>query len=90
MTSPRDSHHPLALRSDPASPSGTGTVGDPAIAARLAQETQAVLADPDTQRRLADAGFSPMQMSQEQFAEYLAREKRELAAVIATAKIQAD
>ena len=28
MTSPRDSHHPLALRSDPASPSGTGTVVD--------------------------------------------------------------
>ena len=40
MTSPRDSHHPLALRSDPASPSGTGTVGDPAIAARLASAEQ--------------------------------------------------
>lgn len=40
MTSPRDFHHPLALRSDPVSPSGTGTVGDTAIAARLASAEQ--------------------------------------------------
>nr|WP_145548785.1 tripartite tricarboxylate transporter substrate binding protein [Variovorax boronicumulans] len=67
-------------------PAGT----DGAIAARLARETAAVLAEPDTQRRLADAGFAPMTMTQTQFADYLAREKKDLAATIAAAHITVD
>lgn len=67
-------------------PAGT----DAAIADRLARETQAVLADPQVQRRLADAGFAPMRMTQEAFISYLAQEKSDLAAVIAAARIQGD
>jgi len=67
-------------------PAGT----DPAIAGRLAREMAAVLAEPDTQRRLADAGFSPMAMTQAQFIDYLAREKKDLAATIAAARIHVD
>ena len=67
-------------------PAGT----DAAIAARLARETAAVLAEPDTQRRLAEAGFAPMAMTQAQFADYLAREKKDLAATIAAAHITVD
>lgn len=67
-------------------PAGT----DAAIAARLARETAAVLAEPDTQRRLAEAGFAPMAMTQAQFTDYLAREKKDLAATIAAAHITVD
>ncbi len=67
-------------------PAGTA----PAIAGRLAREMAAVLAEPDTQRRLADAGFSPMAMTQAQFIDYLAREKKDLAATIAAARIHVD
>ena len=67
-------------------PAGT----DAAIATRLARETAAVLAEPDTQRRLAEAGFAPMAMTQAQFTDYLAREKKDLAATIAAAHITVD
>ncbi|KQP49785.1 tripartite tricarboxylate transporter substrate binding protein [Pseudorhodoferax sp. Leaf274] len=67
-------------------PAGT----DAAIAARLARETAAVLAEPETQRRLLEAGFAPMQMTQAQFTDYLAREKKDLAATIAAAHISVD
>lgn len=67
-------------------PAGT----DPAIASRLAREMAAVLAEPDTQRRLLDAGFSPMAMTQTQFIDYLAREKKDLAATIAAAGIHVE
>ena len=49
-----------------------------------------MLADPEMQRRLADAGFAPMRMTQAQFTDYLAREKKDLAATIATARITVD
>ena len=42
------------------------------------------------QRRLAEAGFAPMAMTQAQFADYLAREKKDLAATIAAAHITVD
>jgi tripartite-type tricarboxylate transporter receptor subunit TctC len=61
---------------------------DPAIVERIARETAAVLADPDTVRRLADAGFKPMKMTPAQFATYLAEERRDLARIIAAAGIR--
>lgn len=61
---------------------------DPAIVERIARETAAVLADPDTVRRLADAGFKPMKMTSAQFATYLAEERRDLARIIAAAGIR--
>ncbi len=67
-------------------PAGTSE----AIAHHIATEMGAVLADPDVIRRLSDAGFQPMEMKPAQFADYLARERKELAAVIRAAGIRAD
>ncbi|WP_082360417.1 Bug family tripartite tricarboxylate transporter substrate binding protein [Paracidovorax avenae] len=67
-------------------PAGT----PPAIARRIAAEMHAVLADPEVVRRLSDAGFQPMEMTQAGFADYLARERQELATVIHAAGIRVD
>ncbi|MDM0121404.1 Bug family tripartite tricarboxylate transporter substrate binding protein [Variovorax arabinosiphilus] len=63
---------------------------DPAIVERIAREMTAVLADPDTVRRLAEAGFKPMTMTPAQFATYLAEERRDLARIIAAAGIKVE
>ena len=62
----------------------------PAIAERLASDMAAVLAEPDVQRKLADAGLKPMHLTPAQFAEYLAKEKQALAPVISAAGIRLD
>lgn len=67
-------------------PAGT----PPAIARRIAVEMHAVLSDPEVIRRLSDAGFQPMEMTQARFADYLARERKELAAVVHAAGIRVD
>ena len=61
---------------------------DPAIVDRLAREMTAVLSDPDTVKRLSEAGFKPMAMTPTQFAKYLADERRDLARIITSAGIQ--
>ncbi len=63
---------------------------DPAIVERLAREMSAVLAEPTTVRRLAEAGFKPMSMTPAQFAAYLADERRELARIVTSAGIKVD
>jgi tripartite-type tricarboxylate transporter receptor subunit TctC len=63
---------------------------DRAIVERLAQAVNDVVADPETARKLTDAGFKPMQLSGAPFAAYLAKEKKDLAATIAAAKIRVD
>ena len=63
---------------------------DPAIVERLAREMSAVLSEPETVRKLADAGFKPMQMTSAQFAAHLASERSEMARTIAAAAIKVD
>jgi tripartite-type tricarboxylate transporter receptor subunit TctC len=63
---------------------------DHAIVDRISKELAVVLAEPDMVRKLADAGLKPMLMAPEQFANYLAKEKQDLAAVISSAKIRMD
>lgn len=63
---------------------------DRAVVDRLAAETAAVLAEPDIQRKLGDAGLKPFALAPAQFAAYLAREKQALAPVIAAAGIKLD
>ena len=61
---------------------------DRAIVERLATEVAAVLAEPEIQRKLADAGLKPFSLTPTQFAAYLAKEKQALAPVIAAAGIK--
>jgi tripartite-type tricarboxylate transporter receptor subunit TctC len=63
---------------------------DATISARLAKEVAAVLADPDIVRQLANGGMKPMQMAPTDFAAYLARERKTLAATVAAANIKVD
>ena len=63
---------------------------DPAIVEMLAREMSAVLSEPETVRKLADAGFKPMQMTSAQFAAHLASERSEMARTIAAAAIKVD
>ena len=63
---------------------------DAAIVDRIARELAAVHADPELKRKLADAGFAPMDMAPAAFASYLAREKQMLSTVINTAGIRMD
>lgn len=63
---------------------------DAAIVDRIARELAAVHADPELKRKLADAGFAPMDMAPAAFATYLAREKQMLSTVINTAGIRMD
>jgi tripartite-type tricarboxylate transporter receptor subunit TctC len=63
---------------------------DPALVARLNKEVAAVLADPGVVKQLADGGMKPMQLAPAEFAAYLARERRALAATIAAAQIKAE
>jgi tripartite-type tricarboxylate transporter receptor subunit TctC len=63
---------------------------DPAIVERLARQMTAVLADPDTVKRLSEAGFKPMAMTPTQFAKYLADERRDLVRIITSARIKVD
>ncbi|MCW5636429.1 MAG: tripartite tricarboxylate transporter substrate binding protein [Rubrivivax sp.] len=61
---------------------------DAAIVARLAREVVAVLADPEIVKQLAAGGMKPMQMPPAEFAAYLARERRAMAAVVNAAGIK--
>lgn len=61
---------------------------DRRIVDRVAAEMAAVLAEPDIQRKLADAGLKPMSLPPAQFADYLAREKQALSPVISAAGIK--
>jgi tripartite-type tricarboxylate transporter receptor subunit TctC len=61
---------------------------DARIAARLARETAAVLAEPDLVRKLAEAGFKPMSMAQGRFITYLEQERKLLEATVQAARIQ--
>ncbi|MFT3719159.1 Bug family tripartite tricarboxylate transporter substrate binding protein [Pseudorhodoferax sp.] len=61
---------------------------DRAIVERLAGQVAAVLAEPDIQRKLDDAGLKPLPMPPAQFAAYLARERQALGAVVAAAGIR--
>jgi tripartite-type tricarboxylate transporter receptor subunit TctC len=63
---------------------------DAAIVDRIARELAAVHAEPELKRKLADAGFAPMDMAPAAFATYLAREKQMLSTVINTAGIRMD
>ncbi len=63
---------------------------DRAIVERLATETAVVLAEPEIQRKLADAGLKPFSLTPAQFAAYLTKEKQALAPVIAAAGIKLD
>jgi tripartite-type tricarboxylate transporter receptor subunit TctC len=63
---------------------------DPAIVERLAREMTAVLADPDTVKRLSDADFKSMTMTLTQFAKYLADERRDLARIVTSTGIKVD
>lgn len=63
---------------------------DARIVDRLARETAAVLAEVDLGRKLAEAGFKPMRMSQLQFASYLQQEKIVLESTIQKARIRTD
>ena len=63
---------------------------DPAIVARLAKEVAVVLADPEVIRQLALGGMKPMQMPPGDFAAYLARERKSLAATVAAGNIKVE
>jgi tripartite-type tricarboxylate transporter receptor subunit TctC len=63
---------------------------DPAVTARLAKEVAAVLADPEVIRQLALGGMKPMQMTPAEFAAYLARERKSLAATVSAANIKVE
>ncbi len=63
---------------------------DPAVTARLAKEVASVLADPELVAQLAAGGMKPMQLSPTDFAAYLARERKALAATIAAANIKVE
>jgi tripartite-type tricarboxylate transporter receptor subunit TctC len=63
---------------------------DRTIVERLATETAAVLAEPEIQRKLADAGLKPFSLTPAQFATYLAKEKQALAPVVSAAGIKLD
>ncbi|MBN9410445.1 MAG: tripartite tricarboxylate transporter substrate binding protein [Burkholderiales bacterium] len=63
---------------------------DRAIVDRLAQAVNEMVAEPETQKKLSDAGYKPLQLSGPAFAAYLAQERKDLAATIAAAKIRID
>ncbi|MBL8384560.1 MAG: tripartite tricarboxylate transporter substrate binding protein [Burkholderiales bacterium] len=63
---------------------------DAAIRERLAREIAAVLGEPDTVRRMEDAGLKPLSMTPAQFGAYLQREKQMLGAVISAAGIKTE
>ena len=61
-----------------------------AVRERLAREVAAIVAEPDTVRKMDDAGLKPMQMSPAQFAAYLAKERQTFGAVIQAAGIKVE
>jgi tripartite-type tricarboxylate transporter receptor subunit TctC len=63
---------------------------DGAIRERLAREVAAIVAEPDTMKKLDDAGVKPQSMNPAQFAAYLEREKQMLGGVIRAAGIKAE
>jgi tripartite-type tricarboxylate transporter receptor subunit TctC len=63
---------------------------DRAIVDRLAQAVNEMVAEPETQKKLSDAGYKPLQLSGPAFAAYLAQERKDLAATIVAAKIRID
>ena len=63
---------------------------DPAVTARLAKEVAAVLADPEVIRQLALGGMKPMLMTPTDFAAYLARERKSLAATVSAGNIKVE
>ncbi len=63
---------------------------DRAIVDRLAQAINELVAEPETVKKLSDAGYKPLLMSGAPFAAYLAKEKKDLAAAIAAARIRVE
>ena len=63
---------------------------DPAVAARISKEVAAVLTDPEVIRQLAVGGMKPMQMTPADFAAYLARERKSLAATVNAGNIKVE
>jgi tripartite-type tricarboxylate transporter receptor subunit TctC len=63
---------------------------DPAVTARISKEVAAVLTDPEVIRQLALGGMKPMQMTPADFAAYLARERKSLAATVSAGNIKVE
>jgi tripartite-type tricarboxylate transporter receptor subunit TctC len=63
---------------------------DAAIVARIVKEINAVLADPEVVKQLANGGMKPMQLTPTAFASYLAQERKTLAATVTAAQIKVE
>lgn len=61
-----------------------------AIVERLAADMNAVLADAELTKRMADLGLLPAKATPAQFAAYLRKEREEFAAIVAAANIKAE
>ncbi|MFO1220133.1 MAG: tripartite tricarboxylate transporter substrate binding protein [Burkholderiaceae bacterium] len=61
---------------------------DAAVVERIVKDVAAVLADPEVVKQLASGGMKPMQMSPADFAVYLAKERKTLAATVTAAQIK--
>ena len=62
----------------------------PAVAGILVKALDAVLKDPEVVRKLDEIATRPMMISGQQFAEYLAKERQMIAAVVTRGNIKAD
>lgn len=65
-------------------PAGT----DAAIVTRLANELNALVAEPDTARRLGDAGLQPAPLASAPFAELIRKERQTVSGIVAAAGIK--
>ena len=63
---------------------------DPAIVNRLSQDFRVALADPDVQKKYADAGIVPIGNSPAQFAEQVRKEARVWKAIVEKSGVKAD
>lgn len=63
---------------------------DPAIAAQLVKALDAAIKDPEVVRKLGEIATRPSLVSGAQFGDYLARERRTIAEVVAKAGIKAE
>jgi tripartite-type tricarboxylate transporter receptor subunit TctC len=63
---------------------------DPAIVDRLAKELAVIADEPETRERMNGVGLLPVKATRAQFAQMLAREEKDIAAVVAAASIKAD
>lgn len=63
---------------------------NPAVAGTLVKALDAVLKDPEVVRKLGEIATRPMMISGQQFADYLAKERQMIAAVVTRGNIKAD